>query len=207
MIAKSNIVFKSKRNYCYYDQDKKCVVKKFQNEKNYFKEKTMLNKLRTCSDLRIPRILSFDDKTNSLKLEYIKGPLVLEQLEMFESILNINGAVNLLNELIKWLNTFYNYNSEMEDKENLINIIYGDVNLRNFIISEECIIGIDLEQCKIGSPIEEIEYMLAMFMLYNPIDSSFKRRVCLIVSHENNINISHIEKQMTTIWIRRKKHF
>jgi len=228
MIPKSNIVFKSKRNQCYFDYDKNCVIKKFSNRESYIIEKLMLGKLETSPTLRSARLLNSDDELIALEIEYIEGPLVLEKIENYEFNLDVNGATDLLVLLIDWLNDFYLFTSVyLEDKnlrgifdkyakykDNMLNgrnnnqeehgLIYGDVNLRNFIVTKEGIIGIDFEQCKIGHPSEEVDYLLAMFMLYNPKETEFKYQVLESVCKKKSIKLEHVKEFIKQIIERRK---
>ena len=61
------------------------------------------------------------------------------------------------------------------------NEILGDINLRNFIISNNKIFGLDFENVKTGDRKREIIDVLAMYMLYNPAISEFKESVLDLV--------------------------
>jgi tRNA A-37 threonylcarbamoyl transferase component Bud32 len=229
MIPKSNIAFKSKRNQCYFDRNKNCVIKKFINRESYVIEKFMLKRLETSPKLISAKLLNCDDELFTLEIEYIEGSLVLQKLENYELSLDFNSAIDLLSQLINWLNDFYLFVSVFLKEENLhgvfdkgvryqnnmskrnhnnhkeLKLIYGDVNLRNFIVTNEGIIGIDFEQCDLGYPGEEVEYLLAMFMLYNPKETVFKYKVLEAVCEKKSIDLEHVKVYMKQIIDRRKK--
>lgn len=205
-MKKSNIVFDSKRNHCFYDAQKNSVMKEFACEESYLTEKDMLIKLKMNKEIRTPMLLAFNDQSLILELEYIKGELILEQLEAFEALDDINGAIQTLSALVTWLTKFYELTKGLDDQDMPVNLIYGDVNLRNFILSEGNVIGLDLEQCRLGNQVEELEYLLAMYRLYNPTDTAFKHKVCYEICQRHDIIMEHIEKQMVSIIKRRKSN-
>jgi len=227
MIPKSNIAFKSKRNQCYFDYDKNCVIKKFRNKESYIIEKLMLGKLETLPKLKSAILLNSNDELLTLEIEYIEGSLVLEKIENYEINHDINGAIDLLVLLIDWLKDFYLFTSIYLEEKNLLSIldkkarykdnilnginnnqeelglIYGDVNLRNFIVTKEGIIGIDLEECELGDSSEEVDYLLAMFMLYNPKETKFKYQVLESVCKKKSIELEHVKVYIKQIIDRR----
>ncbi len=194
MIPKTNIIFESKRNYCYYDKDKHCVVKRFETKDSYVTEKDMLQELEHDTQLRSPNLLSHNEKTLTLNIEYIDGSLVLEKLEQYEREDKLEDAMELLDGLIKWLKQFYNINPGR---------IYGDVNLRNFIVTSTGIVGLDFEQCGYGDPAKELEFLLAIYQLYDPKETFFKQKVSDQMIFDYHINNRNVKEQMTIINKRR----
>lgn len=204
MMPKSNQLFTSKRNNCYYDQDKNCVIKEFQLRESYIIEKQIYHQLLITKDVQIPQLLLADDDHLVLELEYIEGRLVLELLEELENTKpNTNTkreAIDLLTQLIQWLNKFY---LELNKDNDTKSFIYGDVNLRNFIMTKNGLVGIDFEQCQDGDTGEELSYLLAMYMMYDPIKSEFKNTVVSRVCELNDISIKEVEGMTQNIIKRR----
>lgn len=200
MIPSKNVKFTSKRNNCYYDDDKKCVVKKYKSQEDYLNERKMYETLALVDSIHIPKLLNEDLENLILEIEYIDGILFLTSLEELEELNNLRQAVKLMNKLIAWLNNFY---KEVNCHEETRQYIYGDVNLRNFIITSIGIIGIDFEQSGLGNIEEELVYLLAMYMMYDPIKSEFKKTLIKKVCRSNQIDLKKVDQTCKNIFIRR----
>lgn len=200
MIPLKNRVFVSKRNNCYYHAEQQCVIKEFLDRSSYFVEKDMYICLNDKKIDSVPKLISYDDTTLTLHIEYIEGPLLLVMLELCEKNNNVEKAVELLEKVIVWLQNFYTLN--IQDKSN---IIFGDVNLRNFIVRNNSIVAIDFEKSVEGDSVEEINYLVAMYMLYNPINTIFKQEVLDILSKKQHLNKDDIKLAMKGISERRYK--
>ncbi len=81
-------------------------------------------------------------------------------------------AYLILVKFFKWLYTFHKLKIFEESKH----VLY-DVNFRNFIICEDQVFGIDFEDVQVGLQINDYIKAIAMYLLYDPIESSFKKRV------------------------------
>ena len=148
--------FISKRNnvslYELTDKEKKkqhVVIKKFENEDAYKNELSIYQRLSGHYDeaellLNFPKLLGYDDSKLLLALSYIKGDNVLELLEYYERINFIEQSSQILIEVLEWLNQFYTAIGITGDE------VFGDVNLRNFIITDDGVFGVDFENVKSG---------------------------------------------------------
>ena len=179
--------FISKRNnvslYELTDKEKKkqhVVIKKFENEDAYKNELSIYQRLSGHYDeaellLNFPKLLGYDDSKLLLALSYIKGDHVLELLEYYERINFIEQSSQILIEVLEWLNQFYTAIGITGDE------VFGDVNLRNFIITDDGVFGVDFENVKSGERKSEIMEVLAFYMLYDPIKSDVKKSVVGLV--------------------------
>lgn len=125
--------------------------------------------------LNFPKLLGYDDSKLLLALSYIKGDNVLELLEYYERINFIEQSSQILIEVLEWLNQFYTAIGITGDE------VFGDVNLRNFIITDDGVFGVDFENVKSGERKSEIMEVLAFYMLYDPIKSDVKKSVVGLV--------------------------
>lgn len=192
------------------------VVKKFHNAKAYQAELEIYRRIIRCqqneggSQLNHPNLLDYDDSKLSLSLEYIKGNNVLELLEYYESRSSVKEAAQVLIQVLQWLERFYSTIGIDGDE------VLGDVNLRNFMITDKVIYGIDFEDVKSGCRHIETLEVLAMYMLYDPAKSEFKYAVLSVVEKEylaRNMKNRGIEEysnllknEVSHIQIRRKRY-
>lgn len=186
--------FVSKKNEVFlyeitdYEKKKYVVLKKFENEESFNTELSIykhlivicnetkkLNSKEIKNPIEFPNLLNYDTKKFILITEYIDGCTVLDLLENCEKNNYIKKAGFILIKVLEWLEKFY---SVMGTEKNEI---LGDINLRNFIISNNKIFGLDFENVKTGDRKLEIIDVLAMYMLYNPAISEFKESVLDLV--------------------------
>ena len=84
----------------------------------------------------------------------------------------------------------------------------GDVNLRNFIWYDEMVFGIDFESSGNGDRLLEKAELLARYLLYNPVESDFKKEVLQEIKETMEFSDRFekmIESEMTAIILRRGK--
>ena len=172
--------FKSKKNSVFLlelDSDlwenKKVVVKKYSSsEQNRKQEISVLKKLYK-HQLNVPQL--YYQGKNIIVLEYIKGELLIELLFSKEYKANgISGEINLvLNKLADW---FFNYYRIMNSNNRLTTIL-GDVNLRNFIFSQQEIYGFDFESCQKGIFEQDIGRLCAFILTYDPMFTDWKKKL------------------------------
>ncbi len=104
--------------------------------------------------------------TKALALEYIKGPLLIEKLEEAEK--TGEPYYPYLDMLIDFLDRFYKV---------FPGCVYGDVNLRNFIIAQNGLRGIDLELAGSGVIAADIGRTAAYLLTYEPADTTYKKDI------------------------------
>ena len=166
--------YKSKKNTVAYVtiKDKPRVLKWFvPGLKNQ-----MTNEYRILTEgakkLQIPFVYEFDEKNNVLILDQITG-------ENLCDVINSNNATfiekqTLVTLLADWYIDFHNY-FKTEDKFK----IRGDSNLRNFIFNDR-IWGVDFEESREGSPVEDIAGMCSSILTTDPMFTKEKFKLCKI---------------------------
>ncbi len=168
--------FYSKRNQVTYEADRDCVRKKYFDVGAYNNELWVYKKLSLCPSVRVPKIIAEDEESLMLALAFIHGTLFLDRLMTCEAEGVINEAVGLFGQLYEWMDSFYEALNG--------SYILKDVNLRNFIVHEEEIYGIDFEMVTEGDSYKEKCMVLAMYQMYDPADTEFKKIVCGAFIHE-----------------------
>ena len=134
-------------------------VYKIYHEGSIKKEYAYLEKL---NQLCVPRVLARG--TNALALEYIPGKTLLECLEAAEK--EGEPFAPYVDEMIRFLERFYAV---------LPGQIYGDVNLRNFIYTENGVCGVDLEEVCTGDIETDIGKAAAYLFTYDPTATDYKK--------------------------------
>lgn len=162
--------FYSKRNQVTYAADQDCVRKKHFDPEAYKNEIWVYEKLSLSPLVRVPKVISEDEESLLLTLSFIHGTLLLDRLTICEAEGSVNEAVVLFARLYDWLDGFYEGMSG--------SYILKDVNLRNFIVHEETIYGLDFEMVTEGDTYKEKCMVLAMYQMYDPADTSFKKWIC-----------------------------
>ena len=129
------------------------------------------NMLKALEGYRVPRVLYRAD--GELYLEYISGRTLLEALESSEKEGKpFDDEIRLLVEFLK---EFYSRMPGMR---------YGDVNLRNFILNEALIYGVDLEEVTWGEAETDIGRAAAFLITYRPGFTNYKFNcMCLLINY------------------------
>ncbi|MFO7151800.1 MAG: hypothetical protein DIU66_000985 [Bacillota bacterium] len=161
--------FRSKKNRVYLvhtraiaGQEQYCILKIFKNTEGLYKESELLEILKGKS-VRVPQILRTG--SNYLILEYVDGENLTDLIERMENKrLPPESLFPVADSLCEWLKSFYEVLREAFHK----NIIMKDVNLRNFIVMDEKIYGIDFEEAGEGSPEEDLGKICAFLLTYEP---------------------------------------
>ena len=193
-------VFYSKRNHVELVGDR--VVKIFLNKTDFNRETAIYQKLSQSRSINIPKIINYNEDENTITLEYIDGPTVLELLENLENCTQIDQAVQVLLSTVLWLEQFYKV---FEGS----NQVMGDVNLRNFIWFDSMVFGIDFESSGNGDITLEEAELFARYLLYDPIESDFKLEVIKRVMHYMNVQNgfeNQIKTKVESIKLRRDRN-
>lgn len=203
------IPIESRRNdvwHCQWD-GKDRIRKCFAAQVDYLQEKRVYRHLLQVSPQLCPDVIDFDDVGREMILEYIPGVTVLEALEKAEEEMDQERAVVIFTRLLDWMQVFYK-DQKTENNQG----IRGDINLRNFIWTEQYVVGIDFEGCCLGDRVAEIHRMIAFYLLYKPEKTNFKLSVVgavmdIILQMTNRSLLffwESVEGEMEKILFRRK---
>lgn len=119
--------------------------------------------LQKLKGLPVPAVMARGER--SLALSCIAGKTMLERLEEAES----SGAEleSCIDGLLDFLHRFYSA---------LPGRIYGDVNLRNFIVTHEGVYGVDVEEAGPGDICSDIGRAAAFLLTYRPSFTDYKNK-------------------------------
>ncbi len=148
------------------------VEKIFEDNDSYIVERDFYLSTQLGIQPKIPKLLAYDDQKKILMLEHIKGELLTDVLGYCEENNDTEQACIWLNMAISWLLSFHDLPQVLEKKW-----VIHDINLRNFIISENKIYGFDFEQLREGSKERDLVRLIAMYLHEDPIGSEFKKRI------------------------------
>lgn len=190
-IEKYSIIrsFFSRRNTVYLiralhkDGDVSEFVYKLYVSGNIEKEYVALCKLQGQN---VPRVLACGH--SALYMEYIRGKTLLERLEEAE----IKGLPfeEHIDKFIGFLHGFYKV---------MPGHIYGDVNLRNFIVTSDGLWGVDLEESHIGRISTDIGKAAAFNLTYRPEFTDYKQQTASYLIEQSSrlfsVSIQEIERE------------
>lgn len=189
--------FKSKRNNVYLirDDNKLLIQKKYSSKANFKTEEECLINLRK-EYINVPKIIRTEKK--KIYLEYLDGNNLCDIFEEMEEKKNIevNTVIKLLVDYL--LNI---YKSEYFRQNNYI---MNDVNLRNFILHDKKIYGIDYEEVVNGDIEQDIVGILVFMLTNNPILTIWKNNIGKSFYTQINKNINlNIKKMLkyTDYWL------
>jgi len=210
--------YQSKKNKVYrlctlprIEEKKYFILKEYSNTERQEKEYLMLRELKK-KGLGVPDIVFKSEE--KLILEYIKGFTLLEILEIAEkentkpSQFDNTIVYHAFILLFKWLTNFYRYSREITGNS----IIFGDINLKNFIFSDHKIYGIDLENYKPGFKEEDGGRMIAYLVTYFPVFTDWKMKLSQDIFHllvnefqfKPSLLNKEYKKELKSINLRRK---
>ncbi len=201
--SKKNNVYKVKCSYP--DRSEKIyIVKQYYQEMSKIKEIDLLSKLQE-EGLEVPK-LYYKGRDHCI-IEYLKGPTLLEVISEREKSAIISSNTYLIIKFSQWFKKFYTISKKITGK----NLIFRDVNLRNFIYSNK-IYGIDFEDCCEGRIEEDVGRICAFILTYSPsftlwktnfikeIFSIFKKEFML----KDDVIKAEMEKELEAISKRRR---
>ena len=176
----------------------KAVKKVYAFEEDLEREKQMYQMLAGFAC--VPECLPGGEK--ELYISYISGPTFLEILERQEEQKCVDES--LWRRLAQLLVEVYRKTG----------IIYGDINLRNFLYDEEKdrIYFIDLERCCEGNIVEKAAELCAFIPLYYPQNTEIKKQIskavqeqfCELLECSSDKMKEEIDKQTERILERRR---
>lgn len=143
------------------------VYKRYSRPDRMRKEIEMLL-LLSVSGVPVPQVWATGD--DYIVEEYLDGTLLLdgfcwlEDVHGSETTSLADSTRRFVSRLCYWFKAFHNALPEVNGRR----LIMGDVNFRNFIVVNEKVYGIDLEECREGSIEEEVGSLCAFALTYNP---------------------------------------
>lgn len=184
--------FISKKNNVYLVNNgtKNIIKKTFNSKDNYLKEKYYYNLLRNYS-IKIPSVLAYNDESLIMIIEFLSENTVLDKLEILEKENNEYEALILLKKIFAWINIFH---SIPEISSN--NLAFCDLSLRNFILKDDEVYGIDFESINIGSLLEDTAKLIAMYLNYEKKYSQFKNNAVSDFKKYLSVNYDFIDKEL-----------
>jgi len=124
------------------------------------------------SKLNIPTVHKLDEDNNVLITSYIIGENLCDIINDKETDTKEKQRLMIL--LSDWFINFHNFFKEDEKF-----MIRGDSSLRNFILTDR-IWGVDFEDSRHGSPVEDIAGMCASILTTDPMFTKEKKQLCKI---------------------------
>jgi len=196
--------FKSKRNKVYYRDGR--VIKEFTDSTGAKAEAETLRHYRDAG-LGVPNVISCCN--NAIEMEYIPGDTIPDFLERMEKQSGTAEIIELADRsakirtteicftasmLVEWFAQFYEVVEHVNSGE-----IRGDVNGRNFIITQDRIVGVDFEDHVYGIIEQDIGRLLAFIRTYDlPGESAqrrFARLFCRLAVNRLYISPDEVRKQ------------
>ena len=165
--------FNSKKNEVYLIKHgaEQYIQKRFNNQELFETEKNFYL-MMIKEEFKTPRLLDYNLSKRELLIEYIACSTLLDRLEAYEFKQSYDNAYSLLTQLIDYL---YRFSQLQYIKSN--NLCYYDINFRNFLVDNHQIIGIDFEDIRSGTFVQDAAKTIAMHLFYSPVCSDFKLEV------------------------------
>ncbi|NLZ93601.1 MAG: hypothetical protein GX922_06275 [Firmicutes bacterium] len=186
------------------------MIKEYRNRHAMSKEAQIIQALY-AEGLAVPKIIAAGD--GHLILEYLPGKNLLtwfeeQEKEAQQPAIN-EGITTVLEQLASWLADFYN----IMHRKYGYSIVLNDVNLRNFIVIEEKIFGLDFEDCCAGTKEEDLGRLCAFILTYDPVFTFWKYQFVLAIKDiiVKKLNLSwdvvfeEIEKELQRMSQRRQR--
>ena len=158
----------SKRNSVYrvFNNNKSYIVKKFNNIDSMLIEAEILDILNQ-NKVWVPKLI--DVSNDEVTLEDLGDTTFLDWIEKEEKSLSVSYHKMII-KLLGFFQKFYKATSDFYGKQYIMN----DINLRNFLINNNKIYGIDFELCEEGKIETDIGKMIAYIITYDPIATDWK---------------------------------
>ncbi|HHU77008.1 MAG TPA: hypothetical protein GXZ24_08990 [Firmicutes bacterium] len=165
-------------------QSKKYLVQKRHTRLERMSGEAKMLEMLKSRGVAVPGILGRGE--NYLLLEYLEGELFLDYYCRQEiadgpaSSAPGQSVSKAINRLCSWFRDFYTAARKTASRQ----LIMGDVNFRNFIISGEGkIFGLDLEECREGQIEEDLGSLCAHALTYSPTFTPWKWGMVSRLSH------------------------
>jgi molybdopterin-guanine dinucleotide biosynthesis protein A len=146
----------SKRNQVLLHEERQLVEKRFFRQEDFETERKLYGRL--CGSGLSPGPAGWTGDT--LLLPYLPGETLFEAMEAAIAGGSICDIQRLCGQLADWLRRFYRVSG---------GLILGDSHLKNFLLCESRLFGIDFETCREGDPAEDIALLACSLALCNPV--------------------------------------
>ncbi|MFZ5973997.1 MAG: hypothetical protein ACOYU3_01130 [Bacillota bacterium] len=199
--------FKSKQNDVSLVADETlpegiCIEKRFYDRVKKQKEIKINGRVQS-SGLAAPRVLGKSKDT--IRYEYIEGKTLCALLDEAEASDCETQILPAFFRLCDWLRTF----------QSATGMIFFDINLRNFIVSNGELYGFDYEDARSGRIETDFGRLLAFILTYDPAFSVLKMQLCRrllrYISEDAGINeatvLSEMKNELETMKTRRSAEY
>ncbi|HAE43280.1 MAG TPA: hypothetical protein DCG34_10260 [Clostridiales bacterium] len=190
--------FYSKKNFVCLLEDNQtmAVYKLFSDRENYLKEKNYYQVFHD-TNLAVPALLASKNEDCSILLEYLNDETALDCLEFYEKYHDLDKASELLISIFQWLESFHQL-----DVIKSKNLSFYDMNLRNFILLNTVVYGVDFESIQKGDLLSDTAKLIGMYLNYDEKYSSFKLETVARFKHfiekEGCFETDTLEKTIST---------
>jgi len=165
--------FNSKKNTVAYValNGKTCVLKWYMPEFSSRLETEYSVLKNGSSALNVPFPIEKDAENNVLIMKYITGK------NLCDLINDVNISVTEKNKVIVMLaDWFARFHIYFKEKNNFH--VRGDSILRNFILSESDIYGVDFEEFRVGKPVEDVTGLCSSILASGQLFATEKFKFC-----------------------------
>ncbi len=156
--------YESKKNQAYEIKadEKKYILKLFSDQRKQYLQ-SEISVLSCAKQDLVPDLIEYDEKDSFLMLEKIPGNNLCDALN--DTSIDGNKKKKLVILLAEWFATFHKDFSI----SGCTTVIRADSILRNFIVSDNGIIGVDFEEARQGNPWEDIGEICASILDTDPM--------------------------------------
>ena len=158
--------FKSKRNQVFLSDG--LITKRVSRPESAKAEAEFLRELHRAG-VRVPGVI--EQCGNEIIMEYLPGETLPDFISRMESAPDEAALHSAARRLCLWFEHFYAAVNHPQSGE-----IRGDVNGRNFIFMDDSVASVDFEGRVYGAMEQDIGKLLAFIHMYNPAQTSIKRR-------------------------------
>lgn len=171
------------------------VVKKYPSRERLEKEVALLQMLHSTG-LTVPAIILVQE--NLVFLNYVNGILLLDYLEECEEKdASVPEMLDITVKLTNWLRDFYTLTKLHYGQV----YSYGDLNARNFILTEDRIWGIDLEDASSEeSPEYDLAGLCANLLTYDPPFTAWKLALARMLYDQFSMIIPLDREHFLELW-------
>jgi tRNA A-37 threonylcarbamoyl transferase component Bud32 len=160
--------FESRRNEVYKiissQPSYQIIVAKFYHQPGIAHETSVLQEAAT-KEVPVPQLIG--TTSNVLLMEYIEGPNLCD-------LINANPRTKYGRLLANWLINFQN--AFQVDQHSVL--VKGDARLRNFLLRENQVVGVDFEESYVGSYDDDLIELCASILDTDPLFTKKKFQLC-----------------------------
>ena len=166
-----------------HSDNKPIIVKRFHpsNKKGMEREIRILKMVRSI--IHAPRIYQIDKQNILITMEYINGENLCDLIH--NPLKSYDKKNQIIEEMARWFAHFHFY-----IKENNHFLLKGDAHIRNFIVSNQGVNGIDFEESIKGPPSIDIAECCVSILLTTPVFTDEKLSWCkrFKMTYQNSVS-------------------